>query len=319
MKKSLFPLLIIGLLICQSAYGEMAINITGYKAVFKPFHDKNGRVKIAIRLFALNSEEKILVLDPETFETGVSDAEALNGGEVSKDSLIKTPFIKALERYSLRDSHGGSGIKNGENSALNGVFLTIDLCPSRKALDKGLFQRTIRLAQTNKGAASVAIAVSGQWIERHRQELVWLLNEAGKKNLRIAWINHTYSHPYKEGVEDKKNFMLLPGSDLEKEALSNEVIMLQNNIVPSPFFRFPGLVSDESLLRELRTLSLIPIDAGAWPAKRGDIKNRDIILVHGNGNEPEGIKRLFEFYDKNEKGASSNRLELLDLRDAFMK
>lgn len=324
MKKILFYLMIIAVVIWPGrgpgASEGKAINISGYNAVFKPFHDKAGRIKIAVRSFALNSREKILAIDAETFETEILDRAALNAGDVPKVHVAKTPFMKALEKYTeVRDNDNRNGIKNGEDSASNGIFLTIDLCPSKKALDKALFQKTIQLAQSGKNDANIAIAVSGLWIERHEEDLAWILNEARGGNLRITWINHTYSHPYKEGLDDKNNFMLLPKAQLKAEALSNEVLLLKNSIVPSPFFRFPGLISDGSLLRELKTLSLIPIDAGAWPAKGADIKTGGIVLVHGNGNEPSGIKRLFEFYDKREMDFASGGIRLLDLKDAFMK
>ncbi len=322
MKKILFYLMIIAVITGPSASAaqEKAINISGYNAVFMPFHDRSGRIKIAVRSFTQESKEKILAIDAETFETEILERAALNAGDVPKVRLAKTPFMKALEKYTeVRDNDNRNGIKHGEDSALNGVFLTIDLCPSKKALDKGLFQRTIQLARLNKNQAYAAIAVSGLWIERHGEDLDWILNEAREKKLNIAWINHTYSHPYKKGLDDKRNFMLLPEARLTKEVFSNEVIMLQNSIVPSPFFRFPGLISDASLLKELKTLSLIPIDAGAWPAKGGDTKMGGIILVHGNGNEPQGIKRLFEFYDKMNREFASGGIKLLDLKDAFLK
>jgi hypothetical protein len=60
-------------------------------------------------------------------------------------------------------------------------------------------------------------------------------------------------------------------------------------MVPSAIFRFPGLTHDPNRLSQLSPLSLMPLDADAWIAKGQGIHARAVVLVHGNGNEPEGI------------------------------
>jgi hypothetical protein len=68
--------------------------------------------------------------------------------------------------------------------------------------------------------------------------------------------------------------------------------MIGKGLPPSVFFRFPGLVADEKLIKLLAKLSLIPLGADAWLAKGEEPRKGSIILVHGNGNEPPGIARL---------------------------
>ena len=83
-----------------------------------------------------------------------------------------------------------------------------------------------------------------------------------------------------------------PMTRLESEVLDTEKVFLRLGILPSVFFRFPGLVSDVAGLATLRRLGLIPLGAGAWLAKGEPAARGSVILVHGNGNEPRGIDRL---------------------------
>ncbi len=87
--------------------------------------------------------------------------------------------------------------------------------------------------------------------------------------------------------------------------------------IPSPFFRFPGLVSDRQLIENLRDLHLIPVGSNAWLAKGESPQMGSVILVHANGNEPDGIRRLFSFYDKQRKAFRRGSTALLPLREAF--
>ncbi len=287
-----------------------ADGIRGLKAIFEPITDKAEarRVLIAIRVFERSSQKWRLAVDPETFETFIlpwDDAAPAN------DAAWKdTPFVKALERYNAR--HEGitnNGIIAGN---ANGVFLTVDLCPSKKAFDHAMFTRTSEAAGGH--GAPLAIAISGLWIERHGSEFDWLMNKAREGALRITWINHSFSHPFDASTPLEENFLLTDKVDFGKEVLETERLLLEKGAVPSPFFRFPGLVSDERLHSRLRALSLIPIGANAWLAKGEAPKPGSIILVHGNGNEPDGIKRLYEYYDASVK---TGGVRLLPLREAF--
>ena len=93
--------------------------------------------------------------------------------------------------------------------------------------------------------------------------------------------------------------------------LATEQLLIENGLTPSPFFRFPGLVADAGLLTRLRQLWLIPIGSDAWLAKGEVPVNGSFILVHGNGNEPQGVRKLLSLMH----GRGFPRL--LPLREAF--
>lgn len=321
MKKSIC-LVVVAVLVTASllwcAPLEAGGGIHNYRPVFKPYYDDDGAVKIALREFERDGASRALVVNPESFQTGEVDAStiALNR-KVEKDVWRKTPFASALYRYTAGqdDRLHNDGIIRAEG-ATTGVFLTVDLCPSKRSFNRELFTSTIGLPLKDK---PIAIAVSGLWIERHGDEFRWIAEEARSGRLSVTWVNHSYSHPYRKGVPDRKNFLLSDGVDLDKEALGLEVLLLENGLIPSPFFRFPGLVSDRRALERLRALSLIPVGADAWLAKGQAPGPGSIILVHGNGNENSGIERLINFYAEKKGDFKGGRLTLRPLKDAFAR
>ena len=96
--------------------------------------------------------------------------------------------------------------------------------------------------------------------------------------------------------------MLHNVKNFNNEIFEVEKMLLLNNQLPSIFFRFPGLVSNGQLIDSLiYNYSLIPLGASNWLAKSNkDIKEGQIILVHGNSNEHKGII-LFNKYLLNNK------------------
>ncbi|MBI5827013.1 MAG: polysaccharide deacetylase [Deltaproteobacteria bacterium] len=292
--------------------------ILNYRAVFKPCYGAKDAVKIALREFERNGSSRVLIVDTASFQTEEVDASTIDfNREVEKKVWRKTPFASALYRYTAgRDGliHN-DGIIRAE-AATPGVFLTVDMCPSKRSFNRDLFASTIALPVKDR---PIAIAVSGLWIERHRDEFNWIVEEARSNRLSVTWVNHSYSHPYRKGVPDEKNFLLSEGVDLDKEALGLEVLLLENGLLPSPFFRFPGLVSDRRALERLRALSLIPVGADAWLAKGRMPGPGSIILVHGNGNENRGIEKLINFYEEKKEDFKEGRLTLKPLKDAFAR
>ncbi len=310
-----FFLILFFLLSCAPLF---AADISDYRPVFKPYYEGKA-IKVAVRQFERKGKGYILSLDPYSFETIVKEAgdAGLKWG-VKAEEVENTPFMKALDRHtSHQEGLQNMGIKEG--GAAQGVFLTIDMCPSKKVFDRDLFESTLSLPQFKSAPAPIAIAISGLWMERHRDEFEWILGNEKSGRLKVTWINHTYSHPYAGKERLEEDFMLTKGADLDQEILKDEMLMIEKGITPSPFFRFPGLVSDNELLKKLKTLSLIPVGSGAWLAKGEEPGQGSIILVHGNGNEEEGVRRLKEFYKKEDKDFKTGRMTLLPLKDAFVQ
>ncbi len=313
LKSGAFLLVFIYAIVLSSGL-KASEKVSDYKSVFRPFYDDDGKLEIAIRDFNLGSVPESLTVDPYTFKTGIIK----RGKRAVKSAPDKdwkdTPYVKALYRYAAGDRLQNGGIHEGEGS-YDGVFITVDMCPSKRPFDKDLFVATAGL--TGKSPVDVAIAVSGLWMERHRDEFNWIRGLERSNRLNITWINHTYSHPYESSRPLRENFLLTPGVDMEREILRNEILMIGNGVTPTPFFRFPGLVSDKDLMSRLKALSLIPVGANAWLAKGETPVSGSIILVHGNGNDPVGLKDLLDFYNKRSDDFRDGSLKALPLAAAF--
>lgn len=317
--RKILTLLVFFLLSSASAFS----GITNYRPIFVPFYEENplkgfNHLKIAIRSFERDTKKELLILDPDSFETGIVQADAVNLNNpygIGLKHLLATPFYNALEKYTAGPVKlQNHGIVKGEG---RGLFITVDLCPSNRPFDKKLFETLASMPGLEARPAPVAVAISGDWLRNHPKEFKWLLEMIKANKLDVTWINHSYSHPYEKGAPLKRNFLLKKGVNFYNEALKNEALMIESGILPSPFFRFPGLVAGAEVMEKLKALSLIPIGANAWLAKGESPAQGSIILVHGNGNEPNGIKKLLKFLNAKKAAFKNHEATLGSLKDAF--
>lgn len=61
--------------------------------------------------------------------------------------------------------------------------------------------------------------------------------------------------------------------------------MLKNGLVPSVFFRCPGLVFGRAVSEKLLSYGLISVGSDVWLAKGQQVRNGSIVLIPGNGNK----------------------------------
>jgi hypothetical protein len=195
-----------------------------------------------------------------------------------------------------------------------GIDLTVDLCPSHRSLEHTFFTRLINAFSAEEKPVPVAIAVTGIWMQEHPVDLQWLLDAVNRGDLSITWINHSFSHRFDPSLPLRNNFLLEKGTDLRGEILNNEIAMLAHGMIPSVFFRFPGLVSDRTVFDSIESYGLIPVGSDAWLAKGQRPSAGSIVLVHGNGNEPVGIEKFFELLTQRQSDIRSGRWLLFDLR-----
>jgi hypothetical protein len=153
-------------------------------------------------------------------------------------------------------------------------------------------------------------------MQKHPDELAWLKKLEHDGEIAVTWINHSFNHRYAKGVAMSQNFLLRPGTNLKEEILATEVLMLNSGLLPSIFFRFPGLVSDHELVRRVVSYGLVPIGSDAWLAKKQDPSPGSIVLVHGNGNEPYGVARFLALIRKERSEIRSRNWLLFDLRES---
>jgi hypothetical protein len=277
-----------------------------YRAVFLACVNEAGTTRLAIRRMRANAEALLLTVDPSSLATRIEPERCWRCAETSDAAQSQTRFVRALQS----PPQGGETAKAIENAGLIhsesgfGAFVTGDLCPSRRPLDRRFFERLAQEGGRTSGGRTpgagtpVALAVSGLWLARHAGDLEWLKRQDASGALAITWVNHSYSHPYAKHRRMAQNYMLKQGLDFDREVYGAERLMIEAGLTPSIFFRFPGLVSDAALIRRLRESHLVALGADAWLALGPSPRPGSIVLVHPNGNEPIGIKLLSRLLDQ---------------------
>jgi hypothetical protein len=271
--------------------------IKDYRVVLQSCH-KDGDKRLAIRAMNVDSDDLLLTVDPQSLETHLERKDCWKCDDTTQPQQAGTRFIDAVNRFSQQTSKAtagwlaNAGMTHGHDD--HGVFVTGDLCPSRKPLDRSFLEK---LEQPG-GATPVALSVSGLWIKQHYDDFVWLRQKKAEGRLAITFVNHSFRHPYQPGLAEGQNFLLTPGVDMKEEILDVERLLIANGETPSVFFRFPGLISSPALMNTLRENHLIPLGANAWLALGQKASAGAIVLVHPNGNEPFGLQRFGKEQDK---------------------
>jgi hypothetical protein len=299
-------------------------NISNYK-LFTGWgvYRNNPDEVIILRRFVKDGHVFFFTVSPQSLKTKISSADSINCSQASwiavRSRYSSSPYILALkqaEKYS--DTLQDAGFRRFLPSQ-NGIDITIDLCPSQRPLDRIVFTDLINEIGRVEKPVPIAVSVTGRWIKKHPGDLTWLDNLMRAGELDIVWINHSYNHYTYEDVPLKNNFMMAPGTNVSSEVLLTEIALLQKNIVPSVFFRFPGLVSDSGIYDKIISFGLIPVGSDAWLAKGQWPKNGSIVLIHANGNDQLGVRDFINLLKNKRAEVLSKRWELFDLRESLVE
>lgn len=299
-----------------------AVNITSYRSIFTPCFSKDMLLRIAIRYFEMNNKPYYLTVNPNTLLTEyLPITEYLSRrlddnspGYFTHEEVFNTKYVKLLKRYHAPPIKlFNHGITHSAQS-VNGIYITIDMCPSTKLFERAFFEKLALLGEESKGVP-VALCMSGLWMLKHPDEFNWLLELHEKNKINVTWVNHSFNHVYYSDMSttsnSSKNALLSDGTNLAHEIFDTERLLIQHQQCPSVFFRAPGLLMNEELSQYIQNVALIPVGADAWLAKGEVPKNGSIILVHGNGNEPKGIEAMNQILN-------GKRILLLSLTDASL-
>jgi hypothetical protein len=260
----------------------------------------------------------ILVVNENDLSTRIVDKADCLCGKVKLSALRKarggSPYFAALD--SAEKNKGllqDAGLTHGY-APQKGIDLTADLCPSSHPLDRTFFTELAQQFGPKERPVPIAIAITGNWMFDHQEDLQWLLSLEKKGDFDITWINHSYNHRTWDSVPVQENFLLNKETNLDVEVLKTERKMIENGLTPSVFFRFPGLVSDSAVFERITLYGLIPVGSDAWLAKNQWPKNGSIVLVHANGNEPYGMKQFFKLIREHRDSINAGTWLLYDLR-----
>lgn len=314
--------LVLALTFSNTLFGQLS-TITRYKAIDGYAVSPKGDTTIILRSFGENREGKLLVLNPYSLRTSVVSQSSVKITKVKRSRLLKqfanTPYFKTLKVAEYTSEKvKNAGVRRFQRIT-GGVDLTIDLCPSMLPLDREFFVEMVKSLSVVQKPVPMAISVTGTWMKGHSSDFAWLLERVRSGEIDITWINHSYSHHVDKDLPLTENFLLEKGTDIEKEILRTEITMLERGVIPSPFFRFPGLVSDKEVFDKVLSYGLIPIGTDSWIAKKQYPKLGSIVLVHANGNEPLGLKRFQKLLDTQRDSILAGKWMLYDLRESVAK
>jgi hypothetical protein len=292
-----------------AALNASAAEVTGYRPV--SWHGRrltDGAPVQVLRIFDRAGSPHLLTVEPESLQTAVVAAALVElapaaAGDSRYDRLLRLAGAPPwpLENAGLRHA----------TEPVDGVFLTVDLCPSSRPPARRLFEAL--LAGTRPRPVPVALGVSGAWARHWRSELDWLRAREAAGDLAITWVNHSDHHFFDPALPYRQNFLLHEGADQQREILGLETTLLGLGLVPSVFFRCPGLIADARLIARLTGLGLITLGADAWLAKGQPVRPGAILLVHGNGNEPHGVDLLLRLLRPSAGSAPGGGLTLMPL------
>lgn len=271
-----------------------------YRPIFQKCHNALNQTLLAIRRMNVDAESLLLMVDPSTLATRLEHERCWSCADTDDEAQKETRFMGAVQMPSQtavnRAAPQSAVLENAglSHSMKDGSFITGDLCPSRKPLDRDLLE----VLKTIGPRTPVALAISGLWLTRHGADFQWLREQARSGALEITWVNHSYHHPYVPGRPPAKNFLLTPGFDVQAEILYTERLLIANGETPSIFFRFPGLISDAALMTAVRRDHLVVLGADGWLVFAPPLRTGAILLIHPNGNEHPGLRLFVKLLDK---------------------
>lgn len=314
-------ILIITLLALNQLTSAQAIyrDIKNYQ-VYYAAAKRNTQEWLCLRRFESNKKTFLLLVDPHNLYTKVDEAALytiipMNLTEARK-YYQATPYVKAINKAEKNSVNiQDAGIQTGMPQE-TGITLTADLCPSHKPLDKRIFTDIFNEFNKVELPVPVALSVTGVWMKQHPQDLAWLKDMQLKGGIYITWINHSYNHRVSSTLPLKQNFLLEAGTDIYYEVTETEKAMLKNGLLPSVFFRFPGLISDGQLVTTITNFGLIPVGTDAWLAKGQEPHAGSIVLIHGNGNEPVGVTDFIDLIRSKKRLITDRQWLLYDLRES---
>jgi hypothetical protein len=268
------------------------LKISNYEVQFRSCNLK-GVPLIGLREFQVEEQDYGLFVNPKTLETQILDMSCVSCHETQLNDLPQSPYLERVRTHSSAPyPFFNDGLTHLPQQ--KGYFLTVDLCPSRKPFEFSVFDNLRVQSQQN---FPVGVAITGLWMKNYPQEVNWLKNKVLNHQLDVVWINHSYSHPYIKSLPDKDNFLLLKGVNFYEEVIGQEQNMIANGLTPSIYFRFPGLISNEEQIKQIEKYGLVALASDAWLAIDQVPHDGSIILIHGNGNEPPGIRMFFKFLE----------------------
>jgi len=318
--KPIFLFFILSTGVRQFAFSQANfLRITDYKILYG-WATHAPQDYMILRQFENEGKNYYLLVDPRTLVTKIDETnnyqvKAMNLAD-ARTFFKNTPYVRAIDQSEKQSADiQDAGIQEGMPKEA-GISLTCDLCPSHRPLDRRVFTDIFTEFEKVERPSPVALSITGIWMRQHPDDLAWLKQLQANKEIYITWINHSFNHRVSATAPLRDNFLLEPGTDINYEVLETEKAMLRNGLLPSVFFRFPGLVSDKQLVYKITDFGLIPVGSDAWLAKGQKSAPGSIVLIHANGNEPIGVDDFIKLLHEEAGSIAKKQWLLYDLRES---
>jgi hypothetical protein len=275
-----------------------------------------GAPVLSLRRFSRETKAARLVLNADTLRTSVVPESAF-AATCAEERFANS----AYDRSRARSAEGVvKSFADGSPVSPPQVALTVDMCQSSKPWDRELFEWAVAQGEALGRPLPIAIAMTGGWAGKHPVEFRQLQAWGASKKLAIDWVNHSMSHPV-NCANGKCTFLTASNVDYKEQVLGLEQVLLEQGETPSAFFRFPGLVHNQARRLAMRELGVVGLDADAWLAKGERIRDGAVILLHGNGNEPAGIRMFMQAMRSGAYagGEAQGKLKFVSLPVAFAR
>lgn len=256
----------------------------------------SGTALHASRSFFFDHHPRYLVTDIKSFETRLVDPAKLDCDSQAAALRVRTSRYAHALKVGTSAPHplSNDGIQRAR-VPVRGTFLTADLCPAiHGKFEYRLFDELEKISTATSSPIPIGLAISGKWIKQHPSEFEEIIRMIETRKISVTWVNHSNTHPYRAKLKNSENFLLEKGVNPATEITEVEIALLQRGQIPSAFFRFPGLISNQEWMENLSSHSLIPLGSDAWIALDQTPRSGSIILIHANGNEAIGVTQFLE-------------------------
>ncbi len=281
---------------------EKELKIKDYKVVIYPAVLSNRTVYITREIITKDDARLYYFIDTKTLRYGMTDSLIrLSNNNLLKNSLL---FRLKMDMISNRQAFADAAHTKPVHVQVTNLILTTDLCPIRTNYNWDFFTELISYQKKHNIHIPLVIFFTGRWIQSNPASF----QQIRKSGLPFIAGNHTFSHHI---LKDKYTV-----AEFEKDVLKNETVLLEKGILPSPFFRFPGLKYQLPYLQALDRMSLLPVDVAIWMGQKV-IPDWGVILVHSNGVENVEVQRLKKYLKQQLSSMQSGKLVFKDIYSLF--
>jgi hypothetical protein len=261
--------------------------VASYAVVEFPFAHDGRNFLVTRELRFVSGETRWLAVDMENLQTALLTPEIDRISNWQSADLQTNGLLGGLKEHMLRKKsvfgEGKSALYRRETNT--NALLTTDLCPTKRLLNRDFYRAVAEMAPGGNTNLPFIIFFSGEWMVSHEDDLEWLRTNG----VRFIAGNHTFHHHIIAGK--------WPVEDFIADITNNEVTMIERGILPSCFFRFPGLTYGPEHIEALAKLNMLPLDCEMWMGQK-DVPSWPLILLHSNGNVDIEVRMFRKFLER---------------------